>query len=429
MEDNRKKVLLVGQNPDCFSGNGNMLGACLEDVDPNKYNVCAFLKDEVPISMITDPFNYQSTIQCPTINAREQNDPWGKQKLLNLLENFDFDIVVFVGIDIWRYVDCFEDIDRIRTRKEFIVKMLLPYDLDHIREDWMMWFNFANQIYVYSEYGYEKVQDYVPSANYYRPKLRFSDSYYPLEREEKHEVRKLIFPDTDDETFIFGYVGNNMIRKNIYSMIRGFARILKSNQNVVLYMHLNNVNEPYGIERIKNDLNIPDFNLRHNGNTRKLLPHEMSVVWNTFDCHVIPSFYEGLSWTVIESKLTGIPSILSYNTAHEDFVNMVDEMSEMSEIKQRDNVLIPIMPDQEETVPLITNYGPGYIYSNSCSQILISEAFNKALSLNLKDNDDVISDCVALGQKWIGGCHDFQTDILDDEPIKGSEQKSYGEMV
>ena len=52
MQQGKKKVLLVGQHPDCFSGNGNMLGACMEDIDPNIYDVCVFLKDIVPISLI-----------------------------------------------------------------------------------------------------------------------------------------------------------------------------------------------------------------------------------------------------------------------------------------------------------------------------------------------------------------------------------------
>lgn len=421
----KKRVLLVGQNPDCFSGNGNMLGACLEDIDPEKYDVCAFLKDVPSITSMGDPFEYSSSINCKTIFAQEGSDPWGKNKLLNILYNIEIDIVVFIGIDIWRYVEIFDSIKKAQKRCGFIWKAIVPYDIDKIRDDWILWFKYPDQVYVYSEFGYNLIKNEVPSAKYYRPKLRYLNLYDPLSFEEKKDIKKQLFPNISDDCPVFGFVTNNQIRKNIYNTIKGFSEALEFRKDMLLYLHLDNIDHVYSIQRIAEEFNIPAENLSHNMNSRKLSPIEISVLYSVFDCHVLPSFQEGLSWTVVETKLLGVPSIISYNTAHIDFVDMARRNPKINP----DNVLIQLKPDHEHQIPLITSYGPGYLLSKACSSSVIARGFLEFFERNMMNNEKVRNESILLGNAWINGCGNFQKDILEDVFYPDEEKSKSGEMI
>jgi len=420
-EQRKTRVLLVGENPEAFSGNGNMMGACLEDIDDEQYEVCLFIKDSnVSIGLYQDPFQQVATHGAPTIGAEEEGDPWGKKRLLTLLSNNKIDIVVFVGIDIWRYQDIFDHIKEIQKVVGFTWKVLVPYDLDHVRDDWIKWLNYPDQVYVYSMHGYDMIKDRVPAAKYYRPKLRFSDLYQVASKEDKEFVRKQIFADVSNETEIFCYYGNNQIRKNIHNMIKGFAEAYHKRtqkykkDDMILYIHTENPEYPFSIERLKRDLQLPEGVVRHNAFSRKLWPHEMATVLQTTDCHLLPSLQEGLSWTVVETKLTGLPSIVSDNTAHTDF----------HDITHKHNLpkpILPIKPDQTELIPLVSDYGPCYLQTNCCSHTAIKKMIlqymgNVKGSKGAEYKEKIQRNARVMGVNWVHDCHNFQDDILKDEP-------------
>ncbi len=397
----KKRVLLIGQHPDCFSGNGNMLGACYDDINKDEYDVCAFLKDEVPLALLSDPFKAKSTIDCNIISSHDykRNDPWGKVKLLQLLNTIKIDIVVFIGLDVWRYADIFNEIKQIQIKNPFIWKMLVPYDLDHIRTDWLEWLNYPDQLFIYSEFGHNLVSAFIPHAVYYRPKLRFNEIHKPIFDEEyKQKIRCQIFPDIfteDKNTLLFTFVGNNQLRKNIYNIIDGFGRALRKRSNMFLYMHLDNSTHIFNIDELRNDFEISTSKLKHNGGSRKLWPHELSLIYSISDCHVLPSLQEGLSWTVVESKLCGIPSILSDSTAHKDFIRLTDQY-DCSE------TIFPIQPDTVQFIPLITKSGANHVSTYGCSAHTIMESF---LSFNNEINTP--EKCEKIGKKWVSNCHNF----------------------
>jgi glycosyltransferase involved in cell wall biosynthesis len=401
----KKRILLIGQNPDCFSGNGNMLGACYDDINKDEYQVCAFVKDEVPLALLGDPFKSTSTIGCNTIVSHDytHNDPWGKFKLLQLLNTIKMDQIIFIGLDIWRYAEIFPQIKDIQKRNPFIWKMLIPYDLDHIRNDWLHWIEIPDQVYIYSEFGHRLVDQLVPSVKYYRPKLRFNDIYQPLEKAQIKQTRLQFFGNIPDDTLLFTYVGNNQFRKNIYNIVDGFARALQKRQNMLLYMHLNDSEKIFNIEALRKEFDISTDNLRHNGKSRKLWPHELAIVYAISDCHVLPSLQEGLSWTVVESKLCGVPSILSDSTAHKDFITLADKID-------CSQAVFPIQSDTVQFLPLITEHGPNHVSVHGCSAHAVMEGF-----LSFKKDEAVQKQALKLGRHWIGACNNFN-ELLNDIP-------------
>lgn len=395
----KERILFVGQHPDCFSGNGNMLGAMIEDLDTEKYDACIFAKDEVPVPLLGDPFTQEYDLPCKVIPAYEERsqDPWGRGKLLSFIDQIRIDQLVFVGIDIWRYVEIFESIKKLQKIHKFSWKAIAPYDLDHIREDWLTWFSFPDEVYVYSMFGYNMLKPYLSNVKFFRPRLRFDNLYYPLPDEERKDVRDKLFSDIDEDDFVYIFVGNNQLRKNIYNTVVGFAEAVKEDPNIVLYMHMNNVDHIFSIERLKKELDIPEGRLKHNANSRKLFPHEMNLVYNACDCHLLASLQEGLSWTVVESKLCGLPSLLSETTAHHDFIN-------------RETVL-PIPCNTEEFITLPTEYGPSYIQVKAPSKADVRNGILQAKETINWVKEDIKDEARKRGEEWIESCDDIN-DIL-----------------
>jgi len=415
----KERILLVGQNPDTFSGNGNMLGALAEEVDQEKYDLCAFIKDLPEIDDTKDPFNPITTLPCPYILADgNTQDPWGMEKLLKVTHQTKIDQLIFVGLDIWRYAHTFDQILELKKQKEFVWKALVPYDLGEVRKDWLTWLNYPDQTYVYSVHGYYLLHYRKPDIKYFRPKLRFSDLYQVPTEGDKRTLRKAVFPDVSEETEIFMYVGANQVRKNIYNMIKGFG--MAAPKNSILYIHTNNIHQVMGIERIKRDLNIPESKIRHNNNTRTLHPDEMAAMYQAVDCHLLVSLQEGLSWTVVESKLSGLPSVLSLSTAHIDFQSLFNiSPKPISFVK----------PDQNQLIPLVSDHGPCYLEASCCSPQAIRNGIQKHMSYVRKNPDNkakLQENARKMGEQWLEGCHNFQQHIIEDKP---DTTKSIGEVL
>jgi len=415
----KERILLVGQNPDTFSGNGNMLGVLAEEVDQEKYDLCAFIKDLPDADETRDPFSPITTLPCPYILADgKSQDPWGMEKLLKTIYNTKLDQLIFVGLDIWRYAQIFDQILELKKQKGFVWKVLVPYDLNEVRKDWLTWLNYPDQTYVYSVHGYYMLQYYKPDIKYFRPTLRFSYLYQTPKEKDKQFLRSKIFPDVNKETEIFLYLGANQVRKNIYNMIKGFG--MAAPKNSILYMHTNNSDQIFSIDRIKRDLNIPEGKIRHNNNSRLLHPDEIAAIYQIADCHLLVSLQEGLSWTVVESKLSGLPSVLSLSTAHIDF---------QSQFNIAPKPISFVKPDQNQLVPLVSDYGPCYLEASCCSPQAIRNGIQKHMSYVRKNPDNkakLQENARKMGEQWLEGCHNFQQHIIEDKP---DTTKSIGEVL
>ena len=83
------RVLLVGENPDGFSGNGLMMRGVISQL-VNSENITLFCPfTNTPPSLLNKSY---SIIPSDDINFR---DIWGTQKLVSLIHSFDFDFIMF----------------------------------------------------------------------------------------------------------------------------------------------------------------------------------------------------------------------------------------------------------------------------------------------------------------------------------------------
>lgn len=387
-------ILFVGENPYSVTGNGNMLRALVRALDKQKHTPACFAAMEHDYSRV-DPFVSRPVTIIP---AMFQEDEWGNQHLLNILDSIPLDILFMVGIDIWRYSLIFPYIKRIQQKRGFKWIALFPYDLKHIRKDYVNWIKHVDFPLVYSKYGEDVLSPYVPRTVYFRPPLPEGELFVPYSEKEATKARRQKFPTISDSTFLFGFVGVNQMRKDPQTLMQAFKIVTETTDvPCALYMHTNMNRGVFNLYQYAADISLPKGSLLtrgDNGYTRK----DLADIYNGIDCLVNCSWQEGLSWTVVESLACGTPVIASDSTAHK-------------ELLERQGILVPCTVPRH--LPLITAGGASSVDTSGCSAENIAQAMLHAVDQwktpqfgKWKTLSNIV------GNEWKDGVHDINR-LLD----------------
>lgn len=389
----KKKILMVGEHPFSTTGNGNMLRGLLSNIDFQKFDVTAFVVN------LIQPWEEPDASSLPyrIVTAADWRDPWGEKRLVQFLANAAFDVVLMVGLDIWRYPKARGYIQTIRDRKQFKWGWIFPYDLMTVRKDWLEWIKLLDFPCVYSLYGYELLEDHVENLSYFRPPLAEHELFRPLSPREKASKRTTLFPTISQDAVLFGFVGNNQIRKNPLRMLRAFAELAREHSNVFLNLHtdINDSGDGYNLYQYMLDLGLKTGQILVK--TDKLYTRQvMADIFGCLDCLVNCSMQEGLSWTPLESMLCGTPVIVSESTAHIELVEGA-------------GWLVPA--NVVDYIPLSTGNGRSHIESRACAYEDILDAMESMLEPDLRTI--YAEDCLARGQKWLKGVSDINALLHD----------------
>ncbi len=310
----KKKVLFVGEHPCGTSGNSHMLNAVLKQIDPNKHDFSVFAATSAGI-----PFLIKSEYQIIE-GGLDVRDAYGCRLLLEVINTNPVDVLIFVGLDCWIYYGIYNQLIELKKRKKFIWCSIFPYDSHFVRKDWITLLSHVDIPCVYSEYGYSKLEKYVNPLFYYRPPLHEANKFVPFSPKEKSDIRRKLLHVEDDEKFIFGFFGKNQFRKDPLRLIHAFYEVKKEFPNIGLYLHTEKQGV-YNIDQYVTDCNgeLGDMYVKKQnfGYTTESLVKSYNMV----DCYVNVSYQEGLSWTVLEAMLCGVPCIVSDNTAHTELAD------------------------------------------------------------------------------------------------------------
>ena len=402
----KKRVLIVGEHPFGPSGNSGMSRGILSTIDKERFDVCFLAVNVYDLNykpFAFNPFPY-SLLTPPT-----KEDCWGKKTLFDLLQGTSFDVLFMLGIDIWRYVDVFQQIDQIRQHKRFSWIFLFPYDIQSVRKDWVTWINIIDVPRVYSKYGAEKLKGHVEGIEYFRPSIQFNGIWKPQDEYDKRMTRMSLFPSVKEDHLVFAFVGNNIFRKDIQGLIEGFAIAKKKFPDMVLYLHTYDQKEG-GICNIQqvgsdNGLKKGDILMKTPGVYFQF--SDMVSLYNSFDCLVNCTIQEGLSWTPLEAMLCGTPVILSNSTAHPELVE--NDAGILVECKDR------------AYVPLPTKFGEGWVDAFRCNPKDIAEAiFIMAMNPHLRERYS--KNGLRNAQEWLNGISDVN-ELLEEAINKKEEVK------
>lgn len=344
-----RKVLFVGESPLGSSGNSNMMRALLGQLDQSKFQPAVYGAPSGS-NIKLDFYQFPHYTFIPITDSK---DKWGKEGLLQLLQEQTFDILIFVGIDIWVYATIFEKIERLRQIKNFKWISIFPYDLIKLRTDWVRWINIVEFPCVYSEYGYNLLKPVVPHIQYFRPNLFLNKLFRPVDAEQKQDFRRKYFPTLGDD-FLFGFVGNNQIRKDPQRLIMAYMQVKKDIPDINLYLHTEMETGVFNLGQMALDCGAKTGDIISKGTkgSNWVDPRILTEIYNTMDCLVNCSYQEGLSWTLLEAMLSGVPIIASDTTAQTELVKDA-------------GILVPC--NELAFMPVISERGSSWVEARSCN--------------------------------------------------------------
>ena len=305
-------ILLIGEHPNSFTGNGHMMAALLERIDYSKYNTSIFASTRAGVQL--DAFQKKPSYQLIE-GGLSSEDPWGCSQLLNTIYQSEPDVVMFVGLDLWRYVVIYDQLIELKNTKNFIWVSLFPYDFTYFRSEWTDWLEPVDIPLVYSEYGLNELQKYDKRVRYFRPPLYEFEKFVPLSKEKRMEKRESVFQTIGEETFLFGFFGVNQIRKDPMRLIKAFFNVKKILPNVSLYLHTEAEQGVYNIKDYLSQLGNKMGDVFIKKRQSVCITTALSDLYNVCDCLVNVSLQEGLSWTLLEAMLCNVPIIAANNTS------------------------------------------------------------------------------------------------------------------
>ena len=386
------KILLVSDHPDGFTGNGHMLSAVLERIDYTKFRVTAFANTPsgLPFSSFKDrPYQLVE-------GGLSSEDPFGAISLLNMIQSEPPDVLMFVGLDIWKYYGVYAHLVTLKEQSKFKWISLFPYDFTYYRADWKDWLAPVDIPLVYSKYGLDQLKPIDDRVRYFRPPLFDADKFIQYDPETRKEKRSRIFQAVGEGTFLFGFFGVNQVRKDPLRLIKAFFNVKKEVPNICLYLH---TEAQHGVYNLKDYLTQQgdqpgDVFVKKQGSA--CTTPALVDLYNCCDCLVNTSLQEGLSWTLLEAMLSGTPVIAADNTSQTELIYMHDG----------DLAAFPIKCNGIGYIPVQLPSGLAHIEAKTCDLDHLEErmkfiAQNKYASEGLRENG------LIQAKKWLEGISDI----------------------
>jgi ADP-heptose:LPS heptosyltransferase/glycosyltransferase involved in cell wall biosynthesis len=405
-----KRVLFVGESPIGCTGNSNFMRAILNQVDKKEYGAACFAVGTTHI-LQHDIFQPHPV---PIISADGSQDKWNGKKLLRVIHENPIEAVIFIGIDIWVYAPIFDELMDLKRSKNFKFITICPYDTPEIRKDWIHWFRQPDISCIYSEFGYNLIKKEVPNARYFRPPLFADKLFQRLSPEKRAEARHKYFP-TIGEGFLFGYLGNNQVRKDPQKAILAYSEVKKNFEDAYLYMHLNMGSGVYNLVQFAMDCGLKsgDMIAKSGDPDAWVSLPGMVEIYNCFDALLNCSLQEGLSWTLLEAMLCGVPIIASDTTAQTELVKDV-------------GTLVPC--NEPAYIPVYAERGQSWISAKCCAQDDLKHAM-----INMMESKPYREQCRNRGfekvRSWMQGVHninDVLKDAFADRTVHKTSDVPYG---
>jgi glycosyltransferase involved in cell wall biosynthesis len=251
----------------------------------------------------------------------------------------DFD-VIFCLNDIEIFNEMGEHFLNVRNekrkenRKNFKSMVYFPIDSEPRPVDLKI-LDFFDEVITYTEYAKKVMTPLTTKSN--AKKIRViphgcnTNEFYPLTNEEKLEAKLEILGEAGDaETYLFGSVNRNSARKDLASLILGFATFKHHNQvKAVLYLHCNPL-DPSGInmyrlcERVGLRVGLDVLFPKEFSENKGCDNVQLNRIYNAFNCFITTTTAEGWGLTVTEAMATKTLVICPKHTSLTEITNNGD---------------------------------------------------------------------------------------------------------
>lgn len=287
------------------------------------------------------PYDYKDNVKVlPAMSLSEsKKDTYCRIEFLKILYQNNFD-VIFCLSDIEIFNEMGEHILNVKNQKKkenkpnFKSMVYFPIDSEPRPTDLKI-LSFFDEVITYTEYAKSVMRNLTTEANFKKIKVIphgcNTTEFFPLKTEEKLEAKLEILGDAGDaETYLFGSVNRNSARKDLASLILGFAIFKNNNQNnAVLYLHCNPL-DPSGINifrlcervglKIGKDVLVPKEYSENKGCDNI----QLNKIYNAFNCFITTTTAEGWGLTVTEAMATKTLVICPKHTSLTEITNNGD---------------------------------------------------------------------------------------------------------
>lgn len=305
------KVVIYGDHP----GGRTAFGRLIKHVAETLHRDDRF---EVAVLGIGygDVFNtnyFQNITPYPTYElATTKNDQQAVIAALTFLNKCHCDIFLTVN-DIWHLWNVPSFLLQLEQQgRRPLWAPWFPVD-QPIREDWKPLIKFCDIPTVMSQYGLDQCKSLGFSAEFNRAYID-TNVYKQLSPRIKTEERIKFCKNVGIpvNSFIFGFVGKNQLRKNIHDLMKAFKKFKEEYPLAELYLHTESTGWGGDILQYAGELGFKPI---LKGLQERRNDERMNVLYNIMDCLIVPSLAGGIELPIYEAQLAGIPVIGADNTS------------------------------------------------------------------------------------------------------------------
>jgi glycosyltransferase involved in cell wall biosynthesis len=330
----RQKSLLVYADWNCTTGFGAVAKELVDNWAKDK-------KLSIVIFGINDKskevYDYLPNVKViPALITGDEDtkkDIYRRIELLKLIYQNDFDALFFLQ-DVEVITAMSSQLHEVRSTKRtenkpnFKSMIYFPIDSEPRYAD-LKALAFFDEIVTYTDYAKGVIKNLVVPSIHKRirviPHGTNTNDFYPFSDAEKLNAKKELFGSED--VFVFGSVNRNQVRKDLGSLIMGFAMFKHTTQaNALLYLHCN-PEDPMGINiyrlcdrvglEVGKDVIVPKDYSENKGCSLE----ELNKIYNSFDCFITTTTAEGWGLTITEAMATKCLVICPKHTSLTEITN------------------------------------------------------------------------------------------------------------
>jgi len=315
-EEPRKKIRLIyyGDSPSVATGFGKVASNILPRLwETGDYEIMCF---GVNYWGVPHPYPFQIYPMLPN----HQGDPYGREKVMQVIPNIDFDIAFFLQ-DSFIMTFIPQLIEECKKKgKNFRTLSYFPID----GTPWPEWIEAmsATDISVtYTEWGRKEcVKAYPPIGDKLQviPHGISLKEFYPKSPEERLQIRKMLFGQYADK-FIVINVNRNQQRKDLPRSVMAFREFKKDCPDSVMYFHCAEQDVGWNMPRIVQHLGLKpgeDVLFPRDFNVNQGFPVAwMNDLYNAADVNISTTLGGGWELSSVEALSCRIPCIFPNNSA------------------------------------------------------------------------------------------------------------------
>jgi len=351
--DRKIRVLFYGDFLQS-TGFGNVAMNLLKRLDKTgkfQFEVLAINYDGSPINNPDNRYyGFKDMVIHPAVNLlKGHTDFMGTNKLVDMIRDHKFD-VLFVLQDVFNMLKYKNLISEVRSVTG--VKYVLYFPVDgKIRKDWVEYgMKIPDKAITYTDFGIEevaKVDDEFAKTLEALPHGFDRDTFFPIEEEERKNVRKLFFKTEDDDEFIITNVNRNQPRKDMVRCIRMFDKFVNENPEIKtrLYLHCrpedtHGINLPlfateYCSKETVEKISFPQVEIMAGDG---FSDDVMRQLYCASDLVVSTTLGEGFGLSIGEAMSCGTPVMMPRNTAITDQIGDNEERGYLVNSGSDDNL-------------------------------------------------------------------------------------------